>query len=87
MNVGNNADFSGGGGGGGGSSYAGEESDSTSGPGYQPGGVEKESARGPSQVVGPRADVGNQYGPNVFSIQSATYRDMCNRGRLLNCRR
>jgi hypothetical protein len=72
-------------GGGGGGSYEG----GASGPGYQPESVNGNTNRAPSSVTvpGEPRDVARQYGPSIFSIQSTTYRDMCNRGRFLHCRK
>lgn len=42
--------------------------------------------RGPAGVTA-NGEVANQYGPSIFTIQTATYRSLCSRNRLMHCRR
>lgn len=46
-------------------------------------------SRAPTAVAVTKAseDVSSQHGPDLFSIQSSTYRDLCSNGRVLHCRR
>lgn len=37
-------------------------------------------------VAGMAKDVSNQFGPNIFSISTAVYRNMCSQGRLTHCK-
>lgn len=37
-------------------------------------------------VAGMARDVSNQNGPNIFSISTAVYRNMCSQGRLIHCK-
>ncbi len=71
-------------GGGGGSSHGDGESSSSHAMAAQSTGGHPRSPAG--NLVSTAKDVANQYGPNIFSISTTTYRALCTRGRLLHCR-
>jgi hypothetical protein len=70
---------------GGGSSWHGDDEEHNSGHK-----IGLQSATGPrapaGQLVSKATDVANQFGPNIFSISTSTYRALCTRGRFLHCR-
>lgn len=77
-------DSGGGGGGGGyGVSSVSEEEDAEEG---KPRELSSESVLPAGAVEGMAPDVSNQFGPNVFSISTAVYRQMCSTHRLTGCR-
>lgn len=50
-------------------------------------GLQSVSRRTPAgNLVSNSSDVANQYGPNLFSISTSTYKALCVRGRFLHCR-
>jgi hypothetical protein len=70
---------------GGGSSWHGEDNEHNSS--NRMGLQSATSPRAPAgQLVSKTTDVANQFGPNIFSISTSTYRALCTRGRFLHCR-
>lgn len=53
----------------------------------KPMGIQSATVRTPAgNLVSNSSDVANQYGPNLFSISTSTYKALCQRGRFLHCR-
>lgn len=76
-------DLNSGSGGGGGYQSENEENSEES----KPMGIQSATVRTPAgNLVSNSSDVANQYGPNLFSISTSTYKALCQRGRFLHCR-
>lgn len=72
---------------GGSSGSGGGDSESSSSSGSRMGTQSASGPRAPAgALISNAADVANQYGPNIFSISTTTYKSLCSRGKLLHCR-